>query len=111
MRVEYNTVDEFLQDLRDEKDSVWEKTVRLRIDKGPIDDNEVKHQVGLWLTAIVKKDSGEYVMELGAVCGIDMEDSAPERPGSELANRWKAIVKDTCKELGLKAKPGKYEIL
>lgn len=111
MRVEYNTVDEFLSDLESEKDSIWDSTVRLRINKTSMNDEGTSYQISMWLTAVVRKETGEFVMELGAVAGEDIEDSNPDRSGSERADEWKEKVYNVTEDLGLRIKPGKYELI
>ena len=109
MRVEVTTIEDFCSELRidAEKEQVWNKEVRYRIDRSPEQDEEISFQVGIWLTAIVDIGEDRYILELGVPTGCD-ETGSPR--GTHTANEWKQRVQEICDDVGLTLRPGKFEL-
>jgi len=114
MRVEVTTIEDFCSELRidAEKEQVWNKEVRYRIDRSPEQDEEISFQVGIWLTAIVDVGEDRYILELGVPTGCDHTyvEGEDDNVGTRLANGWKQRVQEICDDVGLILRPGKFEL-
>lgn len=114
MRITFNTIYEFLADLRTQVDQqgpdcVFQKCVRLSQSTRELDVDGVKHLVNLQVSAITSDAEGEYLMEAGEDCGTDYLEDPPEKKGSETAAKKKQMITDVCDDLGLRVRPGLIE--
>jgi len=114
MRVNFNSVDDFILDLsREDRERVYQQAVRVQVSKNPIDGNKrdaVKFQVVFQASAVVATaDGGEYIMEVGEDCGIDYRDASNELIGSERADDLRRMVSEFCDHHGLTLRPGMIE--
>lgn len=110
MRVEVNTVSEFCAELEADAQHVYEKFVRLRIDTTPEQDENITQVVGLWATALIRKESGDYVLEMGQSYGSERHSRDERHATSAAWEDWHKI-EDCAKRHGLTIREGKWEIL
>ena len=108
MRVETTTIEDFCDELKQEKDNIYRKVVRVRVDRVPEQEAEVTFQVGFWATALVKHPDGEWVVEFGRIAGTD--GSSHGDSGSEQADDWRDAINKVAAELDLRVRRGKIEI-
>ena len=110
MRVEVNTPDEFLAELEAEAEHVYEKIVRARIDFMWKQDEKLSRRVGLWMTALIRRDDGDYILECGHDLGSEdcrvKEKMLASAEGDAITNKLLAL----CRRLGLVLRHGKWEI-
>jgi hypothetical protein len=106
MRVEVNTVDEFLEELDLDAERVHEGIVRVRVDRVPEQDEEVSHEVWFRGTALVRGEDGDYVLEVTARAGHDRGTF----DGTETADEWRNEVKQLCERHNLDLRKGKIEV-
>jgi hypothetical protein len=111
MRVELDNVDDFLGEINRESDHLWERCVRYQVSRMPEQDDEITFKVGLWLTAIVAKESGNWIIEMFAFSGRDEDDEPRMAEGSNAADAWLSRVRTACEDLDLKLHPGKIELV
>ncbi len=104
VRVEFNTLDEFIGELTLDCDRVVDRVVRVRIDATPQQVDAVTFEYSLWATAHVHGDQTDYIMELGINCG---EHEGGEENADDARNR----IMSSCDDMGLTVRNGKIEIL
>lgn len=108
MRVECNTVDEFLICLSSER-SIFQDVIRVSITRNPIDTGRdcVKFDVILQATTVVLVDSeSQYLLVVGCNCGKDYEDASQELEGSASAKKLKDRITQYAKERSWGILPG-----
>ncbi len=115
MRVTCGSLDEFVEDLRNQlgKDSdVFQKTVRVSTSKRDMDDCAgARFMLTFQASAIVcLPDDSEYLLQMGVDCGIDYEDATREKNGTKELVELKEKLKLFCDESGLIVGPGVIEI-
>lgn len=113
MRVVCQTVDEFLECLKEEPE-ILQNTVRVSIverpvDKGPRDS--IKYEIVLQASAVVCfEEGGQYLLEVGIDCGTDVRDADPSLDGTIRAQNLKARIKEFAENSALKIMPGMIQI-
>lgn len=109
MKIEVSNVDEFIICLQN-AESIWENTLRVSLTRRPIDGNgrnSTSFHVNFQASALVETtESGEYLLEVGEMCGKDIEDSEPDRTGSENAKKLKEKLAEYAKTRDWKILPG-----
>jgi hypothetical protein len=111
MRVVCHTVEEFLENLRDEP-SVFRDVVRCSRVFRPVDTESLREalkvEVVFQASAVVDLgDDGQYLLEVGVNCGFDYKDGPePELKGSGNAAAMRKKIIDYCESRGLKVRPG-----
>ena len=109
MRVEVNSIDDFIEELKDERKHICNEVVRVRIDRNALNDHATAHSVIVWATALVQHDKGDWILEYGECVG---EDTRSEPTGgTSIATGIIKKVKTFADEAGLKVRRGKLEIL
>lgn len=106
MKVEIGTVDDFVDEMVAEPEKVYQKTVRVRIDREPRDRERILFDVRFCATCVVARDDGDYLLEFGACCGED-EPGIDDNAGSDLAAQWHDRIKTAAEEHNLTLKKGK----
>lgn len=109
MRIEFGTIEEFCEELREAAPDVLQKTVRLRIDRVPEQDEAVSFQVGVSATALVRTPDGDWVLEFGDIAGRDTVGNGPA--GTDRAREWGRLLAATAREVGLRVRAGKIEVI
>lgn len=109
MRIEFGTIEEFCEELREAAPDVLHKTVRVRIDRVPEQAEAVSFQVGVWATALVRTGDGDWVLEFGDIAGRDSPGN--KSAGSDRATEWQRLVLATARESGLRVRSGKIEVI
>lgn len=109
MRIEFGTVEEFCDELREYAPDVLQKTVRVRIDRVAEQAEGCSFQVGVWATALVRTGDGDWVLEFGDIAGRDSR--ATGDAGTARANEWARLVANTARESGLRVRSGKIEVI
>lgn len=109
MKVELTTIEDFCCELEAEaaQGHVHGNIVRLRTDRTPEQDEAISFQVGLWATAVVKREDAQWLLEFACVGG---SDEGAEDAGSEVVARWRKQVQRVADRHGLEVRPGKIEI-
>ena len=110
MRVEVNTVKDFLGEVREEENRIWEKIIRTRIDRVPEQDDQISFQVEIHLTTFIVSSEGKYLLEATILTGCDDPDNDELREGTIKAVEIRDQVEATCLDLGLSLREGKYEL-
>lgn len=109
MRVICGSLEEFLSELDAEAGDgrVWQKVVRLRIERVPEQKDQTSFEVAFIGTALIGGQHPEYLLEFVGWTGID-----GRRPndGTKTAEDWQSQVKTLCEKRGLKLRRGKLEI-
>jgi hypothetical protein len=110
VRVEFNTVEDFANDLATEAAAgrVYENIVRVRVDREPEQREAISHLVGFWATAVVRSESGDWLLEFGQVAGSDTR-MTPDG-GTAVAERWRKRIEAVAKEYGLAVRSGRIEV-
>jgi len=111
MQVEVNTVEEFCAEVSEEAklNRIFDKVVRLKVDRTPEQDEEVSFQLGLWATVWVKTDDSQWVIQFASVAGTD-EPSVEITDGSRKVEHWIKMITEQCERLGLTIRDGKWEM-
>lgn len=112
MRIEFTNIEDFCSELRcgsDGSHSLFDDTVRVRVDREPLQREEISHRVTFRATTIVilDGDGSEYLADMGLFAGID---DAEGQYGSCQAANWRDQIEAVCKERGLKMRPGRIEV-
>lgn len=113
MRVTHDNIEDLLIDIRTEKDAIYQQVVRLqtyRLDEfeGHPHKSGMSFIMGLWVTALVRHDDGDWCIEFGEMAGRDtIED--PDA-GTDAVDEWRQRVGRVCDECSLTIRPGKYEV-
>jgi|TARA_Y100000296_G_C5158858_1_gene250698 hypothetical protein len=114
MRVEVTTIEDFCKELRTEaeKDNVWDKQVRCRIDRTPEQEEETSFSIGIWLTAIIDYEQDRFILELGIPTGSDQlySEEPGQINGTARAEGYKERVQEICDDFSLTLRPGKFEL-
>jgi len=117
MRVVFETIDDFLGDIEsqinllDGGDCVFQRAIRISKTSRPFGNDDHIRVIGLQCSAVVEVgDGGQYLMEVGVVCGKDYHTSDKEFSGSEKADEYKKQIKEFCSRLGLNSRPGLIEL-
>lgn len=111
MIVDCRDLPEFLAEVARVSDRVFEKLVRVRIDRFPEQDEELTFTVDLWATALIVSHDGSgngYLVEFSGHCGTD--DAGGPQAGTIEAARLSQLVADLCQANGLVLAGGKWEI-
>ena len=113
MRVTHDNIEDLLADIREERDAIYQKVVRVRayrLDEHEGDENRSGrvYLMGLWVTALVRHDDGDWCIEFGEAAGHDTTQN-PDA-GTNVVNEWRLKLELVCKECGLTIRPGKYEV-
>lgn len=117
MRVICNTVGEFIEDLNiqiedsDGIDCVLERSVRTSIIQKPT-ENEIKKQIIFQASAVVATLDGEgqYLLEVGVLCGFDYYGGEQDYEGTEKAEGLKKELKEFCDKVGIRIRPGVIDL-
>lgn len=114
MRVTHDNLADLLSDLRSEKDAIYQRVVRLqtyRLDEDG--DNEHKRGqsfiMGLWVTALVRHEDGDWCIEFGEMAGRDTV-KYPDA-GTDAVDDWRQQVGKVCDDCNLIIRPGKIEVI
>jgi hypothetical protein len=107
MRIEFTEIEYFCQELQECAPRI-KGPVRVRIDSTPEQAENISQAIGMWATALVAMDDGEYVMEFGMASGSDGPGSATK--GTDLAKQWRSQVADVCERCDLPLRNGKIEV-
>ena len=110
MRVVVNEWGEFLDELSVDAGTVAERTVRVRVDRTPLQPEAVAHAVKLWGTAVMAFGDGEYLLECGVETGIDDQETG-EKSGTECAQELLAQLKSAADKNDLYVRHGKIEVM
>ncbi len=105
MRVEFGDIAELCKELEYRSENIHEGLVRFRVDYQPV--SEIATDVGVWITALVHTDKGDYVIEFGQHCGTDYRD---QQTGTAQAELWKSNLFSVCEAHGLTIRGGKIEL-
>ena len=111
MRVVCSSLNDFINNLPDSRESVWRGTVHVDVTRQPLDGenrhNAVKFAVIFHASAIVDDEQdGQYFLDLGLNCGVDLECSDPRTDASDLAESLRRKLVEHCDDRGLTVKPG-----
>jgi hypothetical protein len=112
MRVTCETLDDFIEDLRNQgSSSVHQNMVRVSTSRRDMDDYGARFMVTFQASAVVcPSEGGDYLLQVGIDCGVDYEDATREKNGTEGLVKLKERLKSFCGESGLKVGPGVIEI-
>lgn len=111
MKVELTNIDDVCSEIKEYADKIWRKTVRMRINENPLDDEGMISEVGLWVTAVVRTEDGDWLLEFGEASG-EIYVNDPEEKQREVTDRlaaWRKKIVDVCEDCDLKVRPGKWE--
>lgn len=107
MRVICNSVEEFLENLTVEGESVFQNVLRVSINTNSVDKDGMRFDVFFSATACIRTiDDAEYLLVFCKKCGIDYEDGSGERPGSEAAGKMMGSIRGFAGQRGLRILPG-----
>lgn len=111
MRVTCNCIEDFIENLKDASPSdVVQQVVYWATIERPIDGtmrSSVTFTIIAQASAVVcLRDGGQYHLEYGEECGVDIRDSEPEAFGSEYADKAKKKLMEYCAGCGLRIRPG-----
>jgi len=112
MIIEFDTLADFLDEIAVEASRIHEKTVRAQTVKAAEQAEGVSYKVAYTVTALVKSDDGQWLLQYYDLAGSDEPNrrTNPHRAGSDQAQAWDSQVKETCDQLGLKKRPGRIEV-
>ncbi len=115
MIVKLNTIDEFLDELKDAgRPGVIAHTVRFQVNRTAKQKSAITHQVDVWVTALMlmkhDDEQGEYLLELGMAMGQDGDLDEGEESGSDRAEAVRVKLADCCDDIGLRLRAGKIEV-
>jgi hypothetical protein len=115
--LEIKDLEALIDELKEVRHRIADRTVRWEVMHIP--QSEVAIQVGVWATAICRKDgsdtsSEEYLIEFGRPVGVDdleiTESDGGGPVGTNNAAAMRAKLLEACDDLGLKLRPGKIEV-
>jgi len=109
MRVELNTIQEFLSELEIEAKAgrIHENIVRVRIDRVAEQDEAITFEIRLWATAAVVADGSDWLMEVGVIIGSTADEGTdPDREAVD----WKKRIEKVAEANGLTVRAGKIEL-
>lgn len=109
MRITVNTVEEFLQALRE--DSQFVREVWVRADELPASDkNDVDWDIAVWLTCVVERPGLPFILEYGQIVGQNILEG-DDKTDAGTVNAGKIIqqVEAACQLIGMKTRKGKVE--
>ena len=108
MKVTVNSQNDFCESLASDWESVAQREIWVRIDRGEAEDGSEAVQVSL--TAVIARDDFAHILEFQQIVGYDRElgpDATSE--GTEAADAVVALVKYHCDKYGLKTRKGRVE--
>lgn len=110
MRVVCDTVEQFVRNLRLERD-VYQRVVRVQVTSNPAGVGTSRDapvlSVNFQASAVVRSDDGgEFLLEVGEDCGHDWRDKSQRFEGTARAKELEDMVRRACEELGLEVRPG-----
>jgi len=109
MKVSCLSIADYLENLHTVKD-VYDKTIRVSVIRRPVDGTSrdaIKFDVVLQSsTVVLVNEESEYILEAGETCGVDYEESTPERKGSERAQELKKQIVELAVGKGWQVLPG-----
>ena len=111
MRIVVGSVEQFIETMQFDCESIANKTIWIRVDKMPRPPGNVDIDVLLWATCLVVGDPAVYIVELGDLCGADIigGDNAGEWGSTRAAESVRAIEQAAAR-LKLLVRKGKLEI-
>ena len=109
MQITCQSVDDFITCLRADP-NVYQKTIRKNVVKRQAGKVELssKAEVVLQLTAVICLDDGEgqYLLQMGAVMGVDYMDGKKEHEGSDTLGVEMKKIEALAVEMDLRILPG-----
>ena len=111
MKVELLNIDDVCAEIEEYAAKIWMKTVRMQEHCLPLDDHDMRHQVGLIVTGIVRTEGGDWLMEFADAAGetyVNDPEEIQKKVHDKVAE-WKERVREVCKECDLKLRSGKWE--
>lgn len=113
MRVICNSVEEFLTCL-DNEEHLLQDAIRVSISETPLDGNQrlaTKFQILFQASAVAYlEEEGQYLLEVGKDCGVDIRDAEPTNEGSYMAKELGKSVSSYAEKRGWKVLPGHIQI-
>lgn len=109
MRIETLTIEDFCEELSAEAGlgRIFEDTVRIRVDRAAEQKEAITFEVGVWATALIRSEVGEWVLEFGRIAG---SDTRAANTGSDTAAEWLQKINAVCDRHGLHQRKGKIEV-
>lgn len=109
MRVTCNTVEEFIECLRNEK-SLFQNTVRVNLSERALDTDGIKYEITIQASAVVIVDeTSQYLLEYGEDCGKNYKNGEGEE-GTQNALKKKESIESYAKDREWKVLPGVIQI-
>lgn len=108
MRVEHTNIEGISEEIQRCAKNILEGIVRFRIDRDEV--SEVATEVGVWVSALVQTDKGDYVIEAGLYAGTDWAQHE-KKQGTEQALQWKKQIQTVCNSHELQLCGGKIEVI
>jgi hypothetical protein len=116
MRIECQTCDEFMANLKDVPAAdILLQTVYVSMTERPLDTSDKRQAVSFSITvhasAVVNlADGGQYMVDYGEDCGLDYRDASKELVGTQTAGRIREKLVSFCDDHGLRVRPGIVQI-
>lgn len=107
--VGFDNLDDFIAELRGERDLIADKIVRWQLNRTPEQAEGFSFEVDVWATAVRKGGDESYLMEFGNVAGFDNNEEGTTS-GTDSAATLKAKLTEACDDMGMKLRPGKIEV-
>jgi hypothetical protein len=112
MRNQVNDIQHFCEELELEAKTgnVYKQAVYFRVDTW----QDTKHegtaiiQVNVWATALIREETGDYILEFGEHCG---EDDKNSHSGSERAATCRSTIDAVARRYDLRVRHGKLEVI
>lgn len=111
MRVTHEDIDELIKDLRQEADAgaIYKNIVRMRTYRMAENDHGTCYTMGLWVTALIRHEDGDWCVEFGEAAPEQDTQKNPDG-GTNIVNEWRDKVHKLCDEFGLQVRSGKFEV-
>jgi len=109
--VGFASLDDFIGELRREKNNIADRIVRWHENRSPEQEEQLTFHLEVWATAIAKCEDNDYLLEFEAAAGRDSEiDGDRSSEASQRAATARAKLAEACDDLGLQLRPGKIEV-
>lgn len=107
--VNFATLADFIAELGEEKEQIADRIVRWTTNRRPEQPEEISFQWEGWATAAAICKDGDYLYEICVPLGRESEQ-AGVRAGPENADKAADKLRESCRQLGLRLRPGKIEV-
>lgn len=113
MKVEFTNIDDFLDEIAEQRSRIHDRVVRYRVDRVPEQEQHISELVGMWITALVLTEHGEFIVEFGENAGRDVIGESSENDpdcGTAVMVTWLDKLKAVCEKHNLTLRGGKIEV-